>query len=170
MLLWHYWKMAVSLYVDNDHELFFYRSISWRVFKVSLVNDPNSQVGKVEVLTPIQINTTIPSWNQGVLDVPALTFDYGLHKFVFRFQVWSFFCYSFPYIILDCEECYNWWKSSSTCFDHTFIFWLGFELGQQLPTCRVSLGLFGFSIQSKSTFHNGLRIKSKSNHNQTNKH
>jgi hypothetical protein len=54
---------------------------------VSLVNDPNSQVGKVEVLTPIQINTTIPSWNQGVLDVPGLTFDYGLHKFVFRFQV-----------------------------------------------------------------------------------
>lgn len=52
-----------------------------------MVNDPESQVGKKEELTPIRINDTIPSWNQGVLDVPAMSFDYGLHKFVFRFQV-----------------------------------------------------------------------------------
>ena len=105
--------------------MIFFCSISWRAFTVSLVNDPNSQVGKVEILTPIQINTTIPSWNQGVLDVPALTFDYGLHKFVFRFQVWNvltfidFFSYFFIVETLKIAE--------NSIEGLGFIFWADFS-------------------------------------------
>ena len=61
--------------------------MSWRVFTVVVTDDPDSQIGKKETLTQIQINETISSWNSALLDVPKLTFMYGLHKFVFRFSI-----------------------------------------------------------------------------------
>ena len=61
--------------------------MKWRVYSVELQKDENSQVGKKEILTEIQINDTVPSWNRGVLDIPPLTLDYGLHKLVFRFDI-----------------------------------------------------------------------------------
>ena len=68
------------------HKFPFY-SMTWRAFEVTVIKDEESQIGLTEELKEIQINETIPSWQQSVLDVPALTFDYGLHKLVFRFQV-----------------------------------------------------------------------------------
>ena len=61
--------------------------MSWRVFEVEISDDPDSQIGKKEKLTPIPINETIPSWNSALLDIPKLTFMYGLKKLVFRFEV-----------------------------------------------------------------------------------
>ena len=90
-------------------EIFPIFSISWRAFSVALVSDPDSQVGQKEVLTPIQINDTIPSWNQGVLDVPSLIFNYGLHKFVFRFQVMLFLFWAMVYMSMD-VQIYNFLK------------------------------------------------------------
>lgn len=61
--------------------------MAWKVYEVSLVKDDDSQVGMKEVLKEIQINNTVPSWNQAVLDMPSLTLNYGLHKLVFRFDI-----------------------------------------------------------------------------------
>ena len=61
--------------------------MSWRVFEVEISVDPDSQIGKKEKLTPIQINETVPSWKSSLLDIPKLTFMYGLKKLVFRFEV-----------------------------------------------------------------------------------
>ena len=64
--------------------------MAWKVYEVALVKDEESQVGLKEVLTEIQINTTIDSWDRAVLNVPPLTFNYGLHKLVFRFDIETF--------------------------------------------------------------------------------
>ncbi|XP_059084074.1 uncharacterized protein LOC131881274 [Tigriopus californicus] len=61
--------------------------MAWEAFEVTLFDDPSSQVGKKEELTWIPINETISSFNTGLLNIPPLTFDYGLHKLVFRFEV-----------------------------------------------------------------------------------
>ena len=61
--------------------------MSWKAFSVELADDPNSLSGKVEVLTEIQINETMPTYLSGLLDIPKLSFQYGLHKLVFRFEV-----------------------------------------------------------------------------------
>ena len=62
--------------------------MKWRVYQVELQKDENSQVGQKEILTEIQINDTVPSWNRGVLDIPPLTLqEYGLYKLVFRFDI-----------------------------------------------------------------------------------
>ena len=62
--------------------------MEWKVYQVEIIDDEESQVGKKEVLTEIQINTTVPSYNQGVLNMPPLIFDaYGLYKLVFRFDI-----------------------------------------------------------------------------------
>ena len=62
--------------------------MEWKVYQVEIVDDEESQVGKKEVLTEIQINTTVPSYNRGVLNMPPLLFDeYGLYKLVFRFDI-----------------------------------------------------------------------------------
>ena len=64
--------------------------MSWKVYEVEVVPDEKSQIGKKEILKPIQINETIESWNKAVLSVPPLSFDYGLHKLVFRFDIVTF--------------------------------------------------------------------------------
>ena len=64
--------------------------MSWKVYNVTLTDDEESQIGKKETLVEIQINETIPSWDRAVLNVPPLTFNYGLHKLVFRFDIETF--------------------------------------------------------------------------------
>ena len=64
--------------------------MSWKVYNVTLTDDEESQIGKKETLVEIQINETIPSWDRAVLNVPPLTFNYGLHKLVFRFEIETF--------------------------------------------------------------------------------
>lgn len=62
--------------------------MEWKVYKVDIIDDEESQIGKKEVLEEIQINTTVPSYNRGVLNIPPLTLrEYGLHKLVFRFDI-----------------------------------------------------------------------------------
>jgi hypothetical protein len=61
--------------------------MSWKVYEVGLIEDEESQIGMKEILKEIQINNTLPTWNQAVLDVQGLTFNYGLHKLVFRFEI-----------------------------------------------------------------------------------
>lgn len=61
--------------------------MAWEAYEVTLLNDPNSQVGKREQLSWIPINETISSYKTGLLNIPPLTFDYGLHKLVFRLEV-----------------------------------------------------------------------------------
>ena len=64
--------------------------MAWKVYEVTLTDDEESQIGKKEELKEIQINQTIPSWDRAVLNVPPLTFNYGLHKLVFRFDIETF--------------------------------------------------------------------------------
>ena len=64
--------------------------MKWKVYEVSLTDDEESQIGKKEALKEIQINQTIDSWDRAVLNVPPLTFNYGLHKLVFRFDIETF--------------------------------------------------------------------------------
>ena len=64
--------------------------MAWKVYEVTLSDDEESQIGKKEELTEIQINTTLPTWNRAVLNVLPLSLDYGLHKFVFRFDIETF--------------------------------------------------------------------------------
>lgn len=61
--------------------------MSWKAFSVELRDDPNSFSGKIEFLTEIQINETMPSYQSGLLDIPPLSFQYGLHKLVFKYEV-----------------------------------------------------------------------------------
>ena len=69
---------------------YFDYSMKWKVYEVSLTDDEESQIGKKEALKEIQINQTIDSWDRAVLNVPPLTFNYGLHKLVFRFDIETF--------------------------------------------------------------------------------
>ena len=64
--------------------------MSWKVYNVTLTDDEESQIGKKETLVEIQINETIASWDRAVLNVPPRTFNYGLHKLVFRFEIETF--------------------------------------------------------------------------------
>ena len=64
--------------------------MAWKVYEVKLTDDEASQIGKKEILKEIQINETIDSWDRAVLNVPPLTFNYGLHKLVFRFDIETF--------------------------------------------------------------------------------
>ena len=59
----------------------------WKAYAVTIFEDPSSASGQFEELEEIQINDTMPSFQSGLLVVPKLFFDYGLHKLVFRFQV-----------------------------------------------------------------------------------
>ncbi len=43
-------------------------------------------VNQKERLTPFQINTTIPSYTQSLLDVPARTIPMGEYKLEFTFE------------------------------------------------------------------------------------
>ena len=70
--------------------LYFDYSMKWKVYEVTLTDDEESQIGKKEALKEIQINQTIDSWDRAVLNVPPLTFNYGLHKLVFRFDIETF--------------------------------------------------------------------------------
>lgn len=68
--------------------------MAWEAYEVTLLNDPNSQVGKREQLSWIPINETISSYKTGLLNIPPLTFDYGLHKLVFRLEVWKWLVFT----------------------------------------------------------------------------
>ncbi len=59
----------------------------WEAFEVTLKDDPASQTGKTEMLTPINIADTMPSYTTSLLQVPKLAFNYGLHKLVYRVEV-----------------------------------------------------------------------------------
>ena len=61
--------------------------MKWKAYTVVIEEDEESQVGKKEKLTEVQINETIPSWNTALLDAPGNVFEYGLHKLVFRFEI-----------------------------------------------------------------------------------
>ena len=64
--------------------------MAWKVYEVALSDDEDSQIGKKEELNEVQINTTLPTWNRAVLNVLPLALNYGLHKFVFRFDIETF--------------------------------------------------------------------------------
>jgi hypothetical protein len=62
--------------------------LEWLAFKVALVKDPSSSSGALmEVLTPVQINRTIPSYQSAVLSVPPNVLDFGLYKLVFKLSI-----------------------------------------------------------------------------------
>jgi hypothetical protein len=61
--------------------------MEWRIFEVELIADPVSQVGLKEVLTPVSINETVPSYTLLTIDIPKTTLNPGLHKLVFHFEV-----------------------------------------------------------------------------------
>ena len=54
---------------------------------MSVTKDSMSQIGVKEVLTSVQINETVPSFNQRQLNVPPLTLGLGIYKLVFHFEV-----------------------------------------------------------------------------------
>ena len=61
--------------------------MSWRAYKVEVIDNPSAPGGKEGVLTEVPLNTTTPSWNTTLLDIPPLSFDYGLYKLVFKLEV-----------------------------------------------------------------------------------
>lgn len=61
--------------------------MEWKLFSVKLVRDEMSQIGMKEELTQIQINNTIPSYNQLLINVPAQVLQTGLYKLVFHYEV-----------------------------------------------------------------------------------
>ena len=62
--------------------------LEWLAFRVALVKDPSSSSGNLkEVLTPMQINKTIPSYQSAVLSVPPNVLDFGLYKLVFKLSI-----------------------------------------------------------------------------------
>ncbi len=59
--------------------------MTWKAYEVTVIDDSDSQIGKKEILKELAINETIPdTYKTSLLDVPGLTFNYGLHKLVFR--------------------------------------------------------------------------------------
>ncbi len=52
---------------------------------MTLLDDPQSQAGQKELLD--LLNGTLPNPNSGLLNVPKLAFDYGLHKLVFKLEI-----------------------------------------------------------------------------------
>ena len=64
--------------------------MSWKAYEVTLLDDPSSHAGKIEILNELYINETMPTYTSGLLVVPPLSFNYGLHKLVFRFDVETF--------------------------------------------------------------------------------
>ena len=61
--------------------------MTWRVYGVHLAQDPESSGGVREILTEIPINETMPTYTSSMLNVPPLSFEYGIHKLVFRIEV-----------------------------------------------------------------------------------
>ena len=57
---------------------------------MEIKDDDLSIAGKKEELTEIQINTTVPTWNSSLLEVPPRILEYGLHKLVYRVEVETF--------------------------------------------------------------------------------
>ena len=65
-------------------------SLTWTAYTVMIINDPSSHAGQKEILSPLQINETLPTYKEALLDVPARTFDYGLHKLIFTLEIETF--------------------------------------------------------------------------------
>lgn len=61
--------------------------MEWRIFSVNLIRDELSQIGLKEELSQIQINSTIQSYTQLLINIPPRILQPGLHKLVFHFEV-----------------------------------------------------------------------------------
>ena len=77
--------------------------MKWKVFQVDIVRDFSTKAGMKEKLTPFQINETIPSYNQRLLDVPRRTIPMGFYKLLFRFEVG--FCHDANGIVASILVC-----------------------------------------------------------------
>ncbi len=54
---------------------------------MNLQPDPTSFTGWAEGLKEIQINESISTWNNSIIDIHERFLEYGLHKLVFRMDV-----------------------------------------------------------------------------------
>jgi hypothetical protein len=57
------------------------------VYSAELAPDKTSPVGKMEVLEEVDIKAITDTWKNKLIQVPPLTLDYGLYKFVYKFEV-----------------------------------------------------------------------------------
>ena len=74
--------------VSQLNGLSFDSSMSWRLFNLTIVDNPEAATGSIEELTlAVPLNETLDTWNMTSLSVPARFLDYGLYKAVFRLEV-----------------------------------------------------------------------------------
>ena len=73
---------------DGEAETVAAFSMSWRLYNLTIVDNPEAATGSVEELTlAVKANETLDTWNMTSLHVPARFLDYGLYKAVFKLEV-----------------------------------------------------------------------------------